>query len=486
MKKSILLISYVFTIGLLSACHSQMDYATPSTDDINVSLTPLTKSEVKASFSFDPIIQDSAWRYNENTAERIAALQIPENQLAYLSTTELVKLCMDYPFFIHALTFNSVEEGIRIVKSRFNGFGELEKRQDAGNKLLSYYAQVDMTDVANDAVLQTIKKISIPHLIYIEHVLHSMAPLFSTEEMQQLLAMAAEKEAIKNFRPDLFSENSRNVLLSQNQTRAGEYVLSYTNIPLLYGYTMEGINRSPDYTTWEQIQIAAEILIAHPLVTILAPATVTYNCHSYAWNMTEFVDSQGSPLYTTWINFFKSDDTPNVSLNWTIGRFEPASSSSSHFRKIFYSQGDHSAVKSSVTGKYESKWGTFPLVRHSPTDCPYVSTDLIYYKDFVSTRPLYCSGSDMELQMNQNYLFYSTNVSSEPFVSSTWHVYESKNGDDVTGIWAEVSNPSYSSSAYSAYVTFSHQGLYYVELEITRSGYHSVSYGIEVYVEPSI
>ena len=35
--------------------------------------------------------------------------------------------------------------------------------------------------------------------------------------------------------------------------------------------------------------------------------------------------------------------------------------------KIFYYAGDHSAVKSTThAGKYESKWGAMPLVRHSP------------------------------------------------------------------------------------------------------------------------
>ncbi|MDR1115666.1 MAG: hypothetical protein LBL33_05895, partial [Tannerella sp.] len=47
-----------------------------------------------------------------------------------------------------------------------------------------------------------------------------------------------------------------------------------------------------------------------------------------------------------------------------------SSSETASYDKIFYSSGDHSAVKSSVAGKYESKWGQLPLIRHAPTSVP--------------------------------------------------------------------------------------------------------------------
>lgn len=384
------------------------------------------------------------------------------------------------------MAFNTPEEGIRVVKSRFNGFQELENRKDAAQKLLAYYEQVDVAAIAKDVLRGTRGNMTLPRLTYVEHILQSMTSLFSKDEMHQLNALASAKESVKLSYPEIFSENSKNVLFKQERTRAGDSIVSMTYVPLYYGYSMEGINLSPDYNWAERVSIAADVLLAHPLVTILSPATVTYNCHSYAWNMTEYQDSQGDPLYTTWINYLKSDYSANVSLNWTVGPFEMASSFSNNTPKIFYSQGDHSAVKSSVSGKFESKWGMLPLIRHSPSDCPYDDTNLIYFKYFNSYRPLLCSGPDMELQLGQPYVFYTTDVSNETFLSRTWYVYENKNGDDVTGIWATVSNPSYTSSEYSAYITFSHAGLYTVKLEILRASYHSVTYEIEVYVEPSV
>jgi len=93
----------------------------------------------------------------------------------------------------------------------------------------------------------------------------------------------------------------------------------------------------------------------------LAKASATYNCHSYTWNMTE-----GGPVC------------------WVDGCY-PYISDSSYIRvpeamaeKIAYS--DHSAVKSKThPGKYESKWGPGPLMRHSPEDCPYSMSIMLYF-----------------------------------------------------------------------------------------------------------
>ena len=213
-----------FVVCLLTAC-AGMTENDVTNDDNPVSVTVLTKSNSDDSFSFDPITQDSLWRFNENTAERIAALQIPVERLDNLSTENLVRLCMEYPFFIHFMAYNTPEEGIRVVKSRFNGFRELESRQDAAQKLLSYYEQVDVAAIVQDALRGTRGTMTIPRLTYVEHILQSMTPLFSKDEMRQLNALASAKESVKLSYPDVFSENSRNVLFKQEMTRVGDSIV---------------------------------------------------------------------------------------------------------------------------------------------------------------------------------------------------------------------------------------------------------------------
>ena len=98
----------------------------------------------------------------------------------------------------------------------------------------------------------------------------------------------------------------------------------------------------------------ADCALQFPNAVILANASATYNCHSYAWNLTE----GGTTI--CWLDQF-----PDLHLYWDDGSYEQTTEANAV--KIFYYDGDHSAVKSTThVGKYESKWGSYPLVRHSP------------------------------------------------------------------------------------------------------------------------
>lgn len=99
----------------------------------------------------------------------------------------------------------------------------------------------------------------------------------------------------------------------------------------------------------------------YPNAEILATASSRYNCHSYAWNLTEL----GSIV--CWLN-----QHPSLHLYWDDGSYEQTTEANA--MKIFYYEGDHSAVKSVThNGKYESKRGSYPLVRHSPDYGPYTN-----------------------------------------------------------------------------------------------------------------
>ena len=78
---------------------------------------------------------------------------------------------------------------------------------------------------------------------------------------------------------------------------------------------------------------------------IIAPSTITYNCHAYAWHLIE-----GNSEKVWIINIDHNLDT-----YWSsdYGCFEECTESEAE--KILYVCGDHSAVPSTVAGKYESK-----------------------------------------------------------------------------------------------------------------------------------
>ena len=141
------------------------------------------------------------------------------------------------------------------------------------------------------------------------------------------------------------------------------------------------------YAEWtdELIIIKSEIdsdLVPH--VTILDSASHTYNCHSYAWNMTE-----GGPICSLEYN-------PNIvpyldTNNGGDGSYNEVSESLAE--KIIYYKNNvinedkivHSAIKApNNPGMFISKWGTDgPLVLHAPEDVPkdyHKGTQLRYFK----------------------------------------------------------------------------------------------------------
>ena len=91
----------------------------------------------------------------------------------------------------------------------------------------------------------------------------------------------------------------------------------------------------------------------YPQAEVLANASNTYNCHSYAWNLAE----GGSVV--CWLN-----QNPDLHKYWDDNSY--METIEGYAEKIFYYAGDHSAVVSSISGKYESKWGSMPLMRHAP------------------------------------------------------------------------------------------------------------------------
>ena len=115
----------------------------------------------------------------------------------------------------------------------------------------------------------------------------------------------------------------------------------------------------------------------------VAPASAIYNCHGFAWHHSD----GGGAL---WVNQLTQSSQPNISKYWSGSTSTYQSTTAQKANKIFYPNGDHSAIAISST-LYESKWGAWPRYRHAPTDCPYNASGLQYYHIPVSGDGLICS-----------------------------------------------------------------------------------------------
>lgn len=142
---------------------------------------------------------------------------------------------------------------------------------------------------------------------------------------------------------------------------------TYTNTTVYTrnGTGVEGkILTSGEWTSSQKEALKNQTLAEHPNATFLSEATRTYNCHGYAWHLSE----GQNPI--VWINEYDDNFNPNIYKYFTDGSFIQVCNESDA-DKVHYYTGDHSAVISTtVSGKYESKWGQNIRIRHNPTDVP--------------------------------------------------------------------------------------------------------------------
>lgn len=214
---------------------------------------------------------------------------------------------------------------------------------------------------------------------------------------------------------------------------------------------------------------------SYPNATLIGTATLTYNCHSYAWNMTE-----GGP--TCWLNYTTQSGGANLSKYWTDGSY--LLTTEENASKIFYYNSDHSAIfKLGDRTKYVSKWGRGPLMEHAPGYGPY---------NDMESRKYFMKSSDFEPKIlspgygnyirNHEYEFFTLEDNDGKYIY-IWTISEEQdNGQDAVELGKATfdndDNPNI------AKITFLTGGLYNVTVEIYTADEEFVDrYTCQAYVQ---
>ena len=201
-----------------------------------------------------------------------------------------------------------------------------------------------------------------------------------------------------------------------------------------------------------------------PQATFLSNSSNTYNCHFYAWHKSD----GGSGYY--WMNAENNDS--NIVRYWRGDYYGECTSN--YARKIHYYKSDHSAVISSVSGMYESKWGSAPLMRHAPGYGPYPNmVDRRYYCKQNYTGLLNHNGFGETTVGATNY--YTATLPG-PNVRGEWDVLDARS--DKEGF---IENPSGTTNT----IVFQRQGIYqlYYHLYLISTGEYVGLLWYEVLVE---
>ncbi len=268
-------------------------------------------------------------------------------------------------FFEYMLTDNE-KYGISFMIKNFNGLKELSSRKDGTIKLLKLYSNIK---VLEDPFISNLDTLSSPlHLRYIELLLANDTFISQLNDIQKdsLYFYLSEKASEKRKNPLVYQGY---LLLDMSKSKRIKAMSDYFTI--IYTPLRQEITAyiRDEVSSWVIFESTMDVLNNYNVI-LIDSASRTYNCHSYAWNI-----SEGGA--TCWIDY----GGINLSKYWTNDLYSSATQGNNYgYTRVYYS-GDHSALSSYGTSYYTSKWGEGPLVRHAPTTVPasYTTNRTYYY-----------------------------------------------------------------------------------------------------------
>lgn len=443
-------------------------------------------SETRAfvsTFSFDEVTKPEVWKSFKNVEEMKAACQIPDDILSKMSTEELAKVCINYPLYGNYALYNDYETGIKAVMSGFNGFTELQKRADAGEKIIDCLERYNPANVSStrsrSADFPVLRIDYINKLLELggftiqDSIRYKNIILEKEYELAQIPVPISDSALDDSFddMDDIYIPNISTSYRAKEKEKE-DTILTY------YGQMVFG-KRNPEMAESVQAGLSDYVRANFPNATVLKKASQLYNCHSYAWNLSEHGDT------ICWINANRTSENDNIKTYWSNDYFSKVYEGHPNIKKIFYYQSDHSATTSNVEGMYISKWGRGPLVRHAPGYGPYDNMDKRYYYKGESCAYATLENSEMGILKVGGTVSYG--ISKEPPLPPTkfpvreeWVVIDAKGNDVTHEEYITVDQTIYNSAS----ITFNRAGIYEIYYNIYHlSGNKLIQYNTETYVE---
>ncbi|UZN02988.1 hypothetical protein [Cellulomonas sp. S1-8] len=388
-------------------------------------------------YALTPQTAPDAWA-DAAPADLVAALDVPDADVAGMTTAALLEAALDYPYVGDYVAYSTPQQGLDALRAKSPVIDELIRRPDVLDVVLATYGSADLAAVAATDAISTL------HVGFVELVLAQPEVLgqgdverradavgvvvekwrqkqriaggthydTSGSALVALRALAQDDPAAldrlsgesagvatflegglvsalapsqwKDLLQGLDGDLQRTYRLEAGSTSrlptVGGGVTpdapSYTNssVKTPNGSTVATLTVSGDLTSSQITQINNQMASSYPRATRVRSATAKYNCHSYAWY------SQ-STSNNRWMNY--------TAKYWTDGSYRFSSSQSYATatnalsplvigHRVSYVNGDHSAYKSGAT-TLTSKWGQAGLYTHGPNHTPYTSTTTLNY-----------------------------------------------------------------------------------------------------------
>lgn len=314
-------------------------------------------------FPFKPC--DKQWESFNSVQDRVNALQIPEETLKNIGTRDLLSVCLNFPYNYDMFLYDTEEAGFNAVRDMFNGYRELLTREDLVDAIMEECGEIPNrieSILSEDEMIKadfSFRCYILFYMIGIDEVAGSMV----ADKQSECIALIKRcAEMMENY-PDIFGI-SYDMAIKRTSTHISLYKATTRTTPNGYSVSVEEVKETMSNSEKERLK--DEIRTFYPNVEILDEPTKAYNCHAYAWHM-----SDGHPTDYVWMS--------NPSVYWTTGCYYEVPENEA---TLVHYLGTHSAIRIN-SNEYVSKWGRNALIKHAPLDVPLeYGTNLKYYKKY--------------------------------------------------------------------------------------------------------
>ena len=405
----------IFLVIALVGCQSKLqvsDFVPAEMAVVNDIVTKSSAPKVDSTVTFLTETNFMAWSKIGSLEERFQACDVPESIATRLSTKALVESIAKYPLNYLIFAYDNPLTAVQIIIDYSHLHQELQSRDDAISELTDLYSKStiitdDNVDSQNSRIVLSYKdEMFLGYLLLFEITTKSI----DINSGQILLKVVEDKILEESSQKEIFSDFFMTPLAAiknflQNSSLSG-YRTPTTTIYTPLGHALEGY-LYPEMSQSDIDSLTREFAMQYSDATVLRPASNVYNCHSYAW----YSDDTSNNI---WLNSHLNPYTSQLHYYWTYDYYEECYEYNA--TKATYMQSypllSHSA-RIAPSGDYISKWRNGPLMQHSKTDCPYLTTEMHYYKTrYFPSNYINISGTTVVLPGTTNYYSIS-NIDEE-------------------------------------------------------------------------
>lgn len=225
-------------------------------DAVDTRSTELIKY-VNEPYTFEKVTNPSVWKTYNSLEEMLGACQLPIEMMNVMSTENLIQTFMNHPLYFIYSAYNNEMDGVKVILDNFNGFKELQKREDVAEKILDYYEAMDVSKLIETVKnFKSLRDKTIYHLDFLEMVIATkeIPNLFSSLYRDRLEEIMNDKYEAKlsSVNANIFSV--RKSLILGSEIKLSKHLLSEEDKYMLEQFARTG-GRVPDeqYTKISEI-----------------------------------------------------------------------------------------------------------------------------------------------------------------------------------------------------------------------------------------